>query len=285
MKFALISDIHANVPALAAVLEAIAAEPVDRIVCLGDVTGYNTEPAACVRLLQQAGALCIAGNHDRAVIGAMDTAGFSLQAQRAVAWTRERLDDGTRSFLAALPLKRSIDGVLVAVHGALHPDVGCEWVRLDDDRKRALSFDALAAHPSGARVCGFGHTHRPGVWERRGGEIRFLQDDQVSLRADALYLVNPGSVGEPRGDDPRASFLLFDSEACTVHFRRVAYDRAAVLAKTREAGLIAPQRLAWLPARQRTWLIDLLRRLGAYRLVLSAVRRLEGMPVTRRSRP
>lgn len=259
MRFAVISDIHANVPALTAVLAVIAAAKVDRIVCLGDITGYHTEPTACVRLLQQAGALCVAGNHDRAVLGAIATAGFSTEAQRAVDWTRERLEDTTRAFLASLPLKRAIEGVLVAVHGALHPEVGCEWVRLDDDAKRALSFDALASHATGARVCAFGHTHRPGVWERFAGEIRFVGVGTVFLRPDALYLVNPGSVGESRDDDARASFLVFDSAASSIIFHRVTYDRSSVLAMTRKAGLRAPQRFAWIPERHRTRLLRLLR--------------------------
>lgn len=275
MKLAVISDIHANVPALAAVLEAIAGETVHRIVCLGDVTGYHTEPAACVRLLQEVGALCVAGNHDRAVIGALEGDGFSPLAQRAIAWTRERLEDSTRDFLAALPLKRSIDGVLVAVHGALHPEVGCEWVRLDDDRKRSLSFDALAVHPSGARVCAFGHTHRPGVWERCAGEIRRIQGDDVTLRPDAWYLVNPGSVGEPREDDPRASFLVLDSVACSARIHRVMYDRPSVLATTRAAGLIPPQRLAWIPEPHRTRLKKTLRRWGVDDVVIAVLQSLD----------
>jgi diadenosine tetraphosphatase ApaH/serine/threonine PP2A family protein phosphatase len=252
VKFAIISDIHANVPALTAVLEAIAAEQVDRLVCLGDITGYHTESADCVNLLREAGAICVAGNHDRAVLGQLETDHFSDGARRAVAWTRERLDDRTREFLAGLPLKRSIDGVVVAVHGALHPEVGCEWVRLDDDEKRALSFDALAASSTGARVCAFGHTHLPGVWERCAGEVHFLGNDTSTLRPNALYLVNPGSVGESRDDDPRASFLVLDSAAACIRFRRVAYDRDSVLAKSRQAGLIAPQRFPWIPARQRS---------------------------------
>lgn len=271
MKFAVISDIHANVPALTAVLESIAAERVDRIVCLGDVTGYHTEPDACVRLLQEVGALCVAGNHDRAVLGALEMDGFSPQARRAVAWTRERLEDATRDFLAALPLKRSIGDRLVAVHGALHPDAGCEWVRLDDDAKRTLSFDALQAHPSGARVCAFGHTHRPGVWERLAGEIRRIEGDTVSLQPDALYLVNPGSVGESREDDLRASFLIFDSVTDSLRFRRVMYDRAPVLAMSREAGLIPPQRLAWLPERLRVGLKKMLRRWGLYETAIKVL--------------
>ena len=276
MKFALISDVHANAPALGAVLDAIAAQKVDRIVCLGDVAGYHTQLAACVRLLQQVGALCVAGNHDRAAIGVMTAPGFSPHAQRAIAWTQERLQEATRDFLAALPLKRAIVGALVAVHGALHPEVGCEWVRLDDDAKRALSFDALAAHPCGAQVCAFGHTHRPGVWERYAGGIRFVGRDTVTLAADALYLVNPGSVGESRDDDPRASFALFDSQARSIAFHRVMYDRSSVLAQTREAGLIAPQRLAWLGEDQRAQLKATLRRWRVYDFSLAVFDALDG---------
>ena len=270
MKLALISDVHANAPALSAVLQAIATQQVDRIVCLGDVAGYHTQLAACVRLLQQVGALCVAGNHDRAAIGALTTEGFTPQAQRAIAWAQERLEYASRDFLADLPLKRAIGDALVAVHGALHPEVGCEWVRLDDDDKRALSFDALAAHPCGAQVCAFGHTHRPGVWERCAGAIRFVGCDTVMLRPDALYLVNPGSVGESRDEDLRASFALFDTQARSIRFHRVTYDRPSVLAQTRAAGLIAPQRLPWLGEEQRTRWKATLRRWGAYDFLLAA---------------
>jgi predicted phosphodiesterase len=276
MRLALISDVHANAPALSAVLEVIAAQRVDRIVCLGDVAGYHTQLADCVRLLQQVGALCVVGNHDRAVIGALDTQGFSPTAQRAIVWTQARLDETSRDFLAAQPLKRAIDDALVAVHGALHPEVGCEWVRLDDDAKRSLSFDALAAHPCGAQVCAFGHTHRPGVWERCAGGIRFVGRDTVTLAADALYLVNPGSVGESRDDDPRASFALFDSQARSIVFHRVMYDRSSVLAQTRAAGLIAPQRLAWLGEDQRAQLKATLRRWRVYDFSLAVFDALDG---------
>ena len=275
MKLALISDVHANAPALSAVLQAIAAQQVDRIVCLGDVAGYHTQLAACVRLLQQVGALCVAGNHDRAAIGALTTEGFTPQAQRAIAWAQERLEYASRDFLADLPLKRAIGDALVAVHGALHPEVGCEWVRLDDDDKRALSFDALAAHPCGAQVCAFGHTHRPGVWERCAGAIRFVGCDTVTLRPDALYLVNPGSVGESRDEDLRASFALFDTQARSIRFHRVTYDRPSVLAQTRAAGLIAPQRLPWLGEEQRTRWKATLRRWGAYDFLLAAFEALD----------
>lgn len=263
MKIAVISDIHANLEALQATLDAIRAEGVERIVCLGDIVGYNTDAAACIALLRQAGAVCIAGNHDRAVTGAIGTEGFSGPAARAVAWTQRRLDGDSRAFLSALPLIAVVDGALVAVHGALHPDEGKELVRLDDDAKRALSLGALATHPSGVRVCAFGHTHRAGLWEWRDGTVKAIPiDGGATLRPDALYLLNPGTVGEPRGTDQRACFACFDSDAGRVTLHRAAYARRATLAKTRRAGL-AP-RFAAVPAPLRMKLIGILRTVGVY---------------------
>ncbi len=272
MKIALISDIHANLEALQATLDAVRAEGAERIVCLGDIVGYNTDAAACIALLRQSGAVCIAGNHDRAVVGAIGTEGFSGPAARAVAWTRARLDEDSRAFLAALPLTADIDGTLVAVHGALHPEVGKELVRLDDDGKRALSLQALAAHPSGARICVFGHTHRAELWEWRDGAVQAVPlDGRAELRADGLYLLNPGTVGEPRGSDARACFACFDAASRRVTLHRVAYARRATLSKTRRAGL-AP-RFAAVPAPLRMKLIGILRVLGVYEWMKRALPR------------
>ncbi len=263
MRIALISDIHANLEALQATLDAIAAQGVDRIVCLGDIVGYNTDAAACIALLRQAGAVCIAGNHDRAVTGAIGLAGFSGPAARAVAWTRSRLDEDSLAFLSALPLTAVVDRALVAVHGALHPKEGQELVRLDDDAKRALSLRALGTHPSGAQVCAFGHTHRAGLWEWLDGAMRPVPlDDGAVLRPNGLYLLNPGTVGEPRGADSRASFASFDTDARRIILHRVSYPRRTALAKTRRAGL-AP-RFAAVPASLRVRLIGILRTLGIY---------------------
>lgn len=268
MRIALISDIHANLEALEATLEAIARQGVDRIVCLGDIVGYNTDAAACAARLRAVGAVCIAGNHDRAVTGAIGTDGFSEPAARAVAWTRRRIDDDTRTFLADLPLKTVVHdaaggAVLMAVHGALHREQDCDLVRLDDDAKRVLSLQALAGHPSGARVCAFGHTHRAGLWEWRDGVLRpMATGGGVTLAADAHYLLNPGTVGEPRGGDSRACFACFNTDTRLVTFHRVAYARRTQLTKSRRAGL-AP-RFAAVPAPLRMRLIGLLRKIGLY---------------------
>ncbi len=242
MRLALISDVHANLEALEATLADIAAHSVDRIVCLGDIVGYNTKPAECLALIRAHDILCIAGNHDLAVCGRITTENFSSTAARAVDWTRRRLTAEELAFLRGLPLKADIGGQVIAVHGALHPETGCESVRLDNDERRMLSFAALMAHPSGARICAFGHTHRPGVYELRNGAAVERPEADIRLRDDAYYLINPGTVGEPRLRERRATYMVVDLERRCVTMHYAAYDAAAVLAAKREAGL-APGRV------------------------------------------
>ncbi|HYG88612.1 MAG TPA: metallophosphoesterase family protein [Azospirillum sp.] len=274
MKIGILSDIHANGPALRAALEAIRARGADRVVCLGDIVGYNTDVAECIALLRGADALCIAGNHDRAVTGQIPVEGFSNTAIRAIAWTRRRIEPESLAFLRALPLKAALGGHLVAVHGALHVDEGCELLRLTTPERRRMSADALAAHPSGAQVCAFGHTHRLGVYEigADGAERELTREsDAVPLREGCRYLVNPGTVGEPRDAETRATFLLFDTERRVIEVGRAAYDAAAVAERTRDAGL--GRRLDFLPGTVRTTLWR-----GVQRMRLEGlVRRLNGV--------
>ncbi len=246
MKLALISDVHANVEALDATLNDIALRSVSRIVCLGDIVGYNTEPGECIARLRRVDALSVAGNHDCAVSGRITTAQFSRTAARAVAWTRAHLTRHELAFLSALPLKADIGGALIAVHGALHPETGCETVRLDNDARRMLSFKALMAHPSGARIGAFGHTHDAAVYEYRNGHIALRPEAEVCLEDDAYYLINPGTVGQPRTLDRRASYMIVDLAQRSVTLHRVNYDHAAALAATRKAGLAPP--LGFIPA-------------------------------------
>ena len=247
MRLAIISDVHANLEALCAALDDIAAQRVDRILCLGDIVGYNADPAGCIALLQGSNALCVAGNHDRAVAGLITTDGFSDTAARAVAWTRARLSPDALAFLASLPLVVSLRDSLVAVHGTLYPDGGgCERTYLDSDGRRRQCIAALAAHPSHARICAFGHTHQLGVFEFRDGRMWALRGDEVLLRDGAYYLVNPGSIGQPRIADWRATYLVVDTEFRAVTVHRVEYAFSVPLTKTRDAGLIP--RSSFLPA-------------------------------------
>lgn len=250
MRLALISDVHANLEALQATLADIAVRGVDRIVCLGDIVGYNANPAECIALIRAANALCVAGNHDLAVCGRMPSKNFPASAARAIAWTHRHLSWDDLLFLAGLPLTAHVEGGLVAVHGALHPQTECATVRLDTDERRLQSFYALMADPSQARIGAFGHTHQVGIYEFRGGGAIAPQGEQTDkLRDDAYYLINPGSVGQPRSKDKRASYMVLDLAQRTVTVHRVTYDAAAAWSATQQAGLAPP--LAFVPRRVR----------------------------------
>ncbi|HEU4626953.1 MAG TPA: metallophosphoesterase family protein [Steroidobacteraceae bacterium] len=249
MRLAILSDIHANLQALEAVLRDFATEGADRIVCLGDIVGYNANPIECLDRLRELDVVWVAGSHERAVTGQITTEGFSATATRAIAWTRARLGADMLAFLSALPAQATVGRDLIAVHGALHPPVGCETVRLDTDERRLLSFEALRRHPSGARICAFGHTHQLGIYELHDGLVRTLHRNEAELRDDAYYLINPGAVGESRTDDRRATYMILDTERRTVRVKYVPYDFASARAKTRRAGLLP--RFWFLPPRVR----------------------------------
>jgi predicted phosphodiesterase len=228
VRLALISDIHANLGALAATLDDIARQSVDRIVCLGDIVGYNRDAAECIALVRQANCICVAGNHDLAVCGRITTEHFSKAAARAAEWTRGQLTQDDLDFLASLPVKTVIAGQLVAVHGALHPEENCESVRLDNDDNRLLSFIALMGHSSGARICAFGHTHRAVVYEWRYDRAIVRQERDVQLDHDTFYLINPGTIGEPRAFDRRASYMVLDLARRNAVLQYVEYDTSLI---------------------------------------------------------
>lgn len=254
MKIALLSDIHANLEALRATLADMDTQGVERVVCLGDIVGYHTDPDACVELLRERSAVCVAGNHDRAAAGQRTTEDFYDAALRAIVWTRRHMKAETRAYLTGLPLQLCLGRDLVAVHGALHAPAGYETVRLDCEERQIASLKALERHPSGARICAFGHTHQAGIFEYHNGLMMEIGEEQVILRNDACYLINPGSVGHSRTSDMRATYMLLDFASRMLLLRHVMYDWTIAREKTRKAGL-SPRtrpRFAFLPAPLRS---------------------------------
>lgn len=235
MKYALISDVHANLEALRAVLERIDALGAQRILCLGDLVGYNADPGACIELLEARGIRSIVGNHDRAAVGTIDPGHFGRNARHAIIWTRQQLRARHRSYLERLPLTYSTDGFM-AVHGALHPRPN-DRLHLSTPQRIEASFDQLVSGKFGVKLCFFGHTHRGVAHEHDGTRFRSLEGDKLELHPDRHYLVNPGSVGQPRDGDERAAFALYDTGRRTIEFCRVAYDVEAMQDKRRKAGL------------------------------------------------
>jgi diadenosine tetraphosphatase ApaH/serine/threonine PP2A family protein phosphatase len=238
MRYAVLSDIHSNLEALTAVLGALASERIDRYLCLGDVTGYGADPGACLERLQACEAVVVGGNHDAACVGRLELGWFNEAARAAVVWTRDQLSFTDLDWLRRLPLVETVEPFTL-VHGSLRRPERFEYL-VD----LAQIADTLAACRT--LMCLAGHTHVPCVVEydrARRTVVRVLTNAEglaeVAYREDAAvrYFVNPGSVGQPRDGDPRASVAVIDTEERRLSFRRVGYDVAAAAAKIRRAGL------------------------------------------------
>lgn len=233
MRIAVLSDIHSNLAALDAVLAHAGA--VDAIWHLGDVVGYGPDPDAVVARLTERGAIGVRGNHDAAALGGPEIGWFNPDAAAAAAWTRDTISASTRAWLAALPLRR-IEDRATLVHGSPR----------DPLREYIVTLDVAVANLAGlTTLYGLhGHTHVPVAFIDDDRDLDVVDpDDGTTLSLDERpTLLNPGSVGQPRDGDPRASYLVIETDAWTVTWRRVAYDVAAVQAAIRAAGL--PRRLA-----------------------------------------
>jgi len=238
MRILVLSDLHSNATALDAVLAA-AKDHWDLSVCLGDVVGYGPDPNEVTARLMELGTQTIRGNHDKAVTGLMITDDFNPIAKAAVEWTRAQLKPEHMAWLSALPQgPLATDGV-VLVHGALQDED--EYVFTP-----AQALDGLL--DSTAEVTFFGHTHHQGGFSYQDSQLEVLQirprpsESFAALRIEEprRYLLNPGSIGQPRDGDPRAAFAVADLEHQTVEFWRVPYDIAAVQERMRLAKLPEP---------------------------------------------
>ena len=221
MRIAILSDIHANPDALAAVLADIARRDVAATVQLGDVVGYNTRPRETLALLQQHGISGVRGNHDLMAIGRLPPDQCGPIGRKAIAWTRKVLTGADCDYLASLPDELRLAGGILCTHSALGDPVVRLHARaqFEEETKVLLHFD------SDLRVCCTGHTHAPQVVEvSPAGVVRRPAASEVALDPSAFCFINPGSVGQPRDGDERAAYAVFDPELHHIWFYRVAYD-------------------------------------------------------------
>ena len=226
MKIAVLSDIHSNFEALTAVLAEIERRGADVVFCLGDIVGYGAEAAACVDLVREACTQSVLGNHDLAVATGRGTKALPPDGQEAARHNRKELSEAQRTWLAALPLKVEAHGCTFA-HAT--PELPEAWYRVDSYAIAQAQFDHFATD-----VCFVGHTHTPAVMADRIGVLQ--------VRPGNRYLINVGSVGQPRDQNPRACVAFFDTEAFHYELVRVPYHTERAGAKIIAAGL--PRRLA-----------------------------------------
>ena len=228
MRVGILSDIHGNLEALQAVQSRCEADGADQIYCLGDVVGYGADPIACVELIEKIATFTCAGNHDWAVVGRIDTSGFNRFAADAIAWTRTQLSREHVDLLDALPLTDWHDDVLF-VHGSPYEPLAFHYIY-------GASDAAFAISQTDARLTFVGHSHRAFIYQEDEGEV-VAREGCVRRKDEFRYLVNVGSVGQPRDRDPRAAFCLWDVETGDLELVRVPYEIARTQAKIKNQGL------------------------------------------------
>jgi predicted phosphodiesterase len=231
MKVAVISDIHANRHAFEATLEAVAESEASELWCLGDLVGYGAEPDACVELARRHAAVCLAGNHDMAVTGEISMAEFSRGAGLAAQWTREVMASENIEFLRSLRPQGEEEG-LGLYHASPRDPV---WEYVLSALLAELCLDAQSN-----RICLIGHSHVALSFERAPGETATGEPRRAGVTLDLSegeWLLNPGSVGQPRDGDPRASWLLLDLDGMQASYQRSLYDVAGAAAAIRAARL------------------------------------------------
>jgi predicted phosphodiesterase len=233
MRYLILSDIHANITALEAALEA-AKGRWEQAVCLGDIVGYGPDPNEAVDRVRALGCVTIRGNHDKAIAGIIEGEEFNPVAREAVMWTRERLTDDNLKWLRGLRQGPVIIEDFGVVHGSVHDEDEYVFVA-----QQAFIEMQLAATP----VTFFGHTHRQGGFMARGSGMGVINFDptpkpiagRLQIEEGVQYFLHPGSIGQPRDGDARAAFVIFDTDTKRVEYWRVRYEIAAVQERMAEA--------------------------------------------------
>ncbi len=230
-RIAIISDIHGNHHALLAVLEAIDRDGIENIVCCGDIVGYGARPNECVETIRERGIPVIAGNHDHATLNLTDISNFNEIAKAAVIWTRNVLKEENTEFLRKMPMtiRDETNGVYY-VHAS--PKDPGEWnyvLTMGDARTNFNYFNDW--------VCFIGHSHQPFIIENDRGNLDCASRGEINMRRDRRYLVNVGSVGQPRDHNPDACFAVLDVAKEFLEIRRLKYDLEGAQKAIIEAGL------------------------------------------------
>ena len=239
MRYGIISDIHGNLEALDVAVRHLEAMGVDQFVCLGDVVGYGADPNGCMNIVCGLTDMVVAGNHDHAAIGLTDLEHFNQYAKEAALWTARTLDPAHREYIETLPFVLSMEQAM-GVHAT--PYEPQRWAYLMTHYQFLASFGHFTE-----KVCFIGHSHQPVVYEKGESSHGPRNDAKVSLVDGSRYIVNVGSVGQPRDNDSRLCCCIYDSGKMTVELVRLEYNVGQAQEKIRQAGLpeFLAQRLAY----------------------------------------
>lgn len=232
MKIGIISDIHGNVEALQAVLEKL--KNVDKIVCLGDIVGYGADPVYCIEKIRELEAPCIMGNHEGAVTGELDLQYFNEDARQAIQWTKRQLKNRDFGYLSRLKRKITISQDILGVHGSPRQPL---WEYILDKQTAEEIFNHFDF-----KIYFIGHSHIAGYFSfhQKNQVVHYfsaINGAEIAIQKDYSYIINCGSVGQPRDRNPQASFAIFDTEQLIVHIIRIDYPIAKAQDKINRANL------------------------------------------------
>ncbi|MEM9399581.1 MAG: metallophosphoesterase family protein [Verrucomicrobiota bacterium] len=234
MKIGIFSDIHSNLEGLTAVLEDMERLGVTHPICLGDVVGYNANPKECLSVVRELGCPIVMGNHDEMASMTGEAEHYNSMAGEGIQYSRDTLDDEEKTFLRELPFKKRIHGFTI-VHASL--DDPENWNYICNSLEASSSFIYQFT-----QVCFIGHTHVAQVYEK-DQEVREINHEHpVQLKKNARYLVNVGSVGQPRDHNWKSSYVIFDVHHNTIEHRRIPYDLDKTQKKILDVGL--PKQIA-----------------------------------------
>ncbi len=230
MRYAIFGDIHGNLHALEAVLEAYEQEDVDSYICTGDLVGYGGHPKECVDICREKCDHIVAGNHDFAVCGRLTLEFFNSYAKAAVIWTRGKLTPDDLVFLDRLPLMIEVDPDVTLSHATIYDAHVFDYIQTQYDAH--LSLQELTT------TCGFvGHSHIPITFYLREGVVSWTMESMIDLDTCEKALVNVGSVGQPRDENSKATYAIFDTEQRKIEVKRVDYDIDAAIQSIEDNGL------------------------------------------------
>jgi len=230
MRYGILSDIHSNLEALETVLHELSREHIDSYLCLGDIVGYGADPNRCIHLIRELDPPLVIGNHDAGCTGRLSLGYFNEYARSALIWTMDRLDEQEAQYIKTPPYVIRSNEKHTLVHGTIDsPDI---FNYMLTPEQAGASFHILET-----QILFLGHTHVPGIFEGRNEKVIYYYKPKIKLSERSRYIVNAGSVGQPRDGDPRASFVIYDTLKKTIEMKRVEYPIKHTAEKILKAGL------------------------------------------------